>query len=249
VAEVRWDGHSAFELAERTGASHVSLHERTTSTLDVAHALAQAGAPAGTLVLAEEQTGGRGRAGRAWASPPGTGIWLTLLERPRDESGLAVLSLRAGLRAAEALAPFAGERVRLKWPNDLYLAAGKLAGILVEARWREARAEWVAIGFGLNVVAPPGVERAAGLPAGTSRAAVLAALVPALRAAAASGGALRDEELSAYGERDLARGRRLVEPVVGTAVGLDPDGALVVAGAGGVERLHRGSLVLADGVW
>ena len=160
MADVRWDGHSAAELAELTGAERVSLHERTTSTLDVTHALAQEGAPAGTLVLADEQTGGRGRAGRPWASPPGTGIWLTLLERPTDESGLPVLSLRAGLRAAEALSPFAGERVRLKWPNDLYLPAGKLAGILVEARWREARAEWVAIGFGLNVVAPADVDRA-----------------------------------------------------------------------------------------
>ena len=207
AADVRYDGLSAEQLARLTGAPRVSLHDSTTSVLDVAHALAEAGTAAGTLVLADEQTSGRGRAGRAWSSPRGTGIWLTLVERPADASGLAVLSLRAGLHAASALAPFTADRVRLKWPNDLHLPAGKLAGILVEARWREARPEWVAIGFGLNVSAPPAVSGAAGLAAGVSRAAVLEALVPALREAAAAVGPLSGEELAAFGARDLARGQ------------------------------------------
>jgi BirA family biotin operon repressor/biotin-[acetyl-CoA-carboxylase] ligase len=246
VPEVRYDGLTAAELAELAGVPRVSLHERTTSVLDVAHALAAAGTEAGTLVLADEQTGGRGRGGRPWSSPPGTGIWLTLVERPVDASGLAVLSLRSGLHAAAALAAFTTERVRLKWPNDLHLPAGKLAGILVEARWREARPEWVAVGFGVNVVAPTGVAGAAGLGAGVSRTEVLAALVPALRRAAAAIGPLTEEELAAFGARDLARGRRLLEPIAGTAVGLAPDGALLVDAGRGVERAHRGSLVLAN---
>jgi BirA family biotin operon repressor/biotin-[acetyl-CoA-carboxylase] ligase len=97
----------------------VELLESTTSTLDVAHRLAADSAPAGTLVIANEQTSGRGRGGKEWQSPPGAGLWLTLVERPVDTSGLGVLSLRVGLAAAEALDRFATEPIRLKWPNDL----------------------------------------------------------------------------------------------------------------------------------
>ena len=127
----------------------MELLESTTSTLDVAHRIAAEGAPAGTLVVANEQTAGRGRDGKSWQSSPGTGIWLTLIERPTSSSGLDVLSLRVGLAAAEALDRFAPEPIRLKWPNDLYIDRGKLAGILVEARWREGSVEWIAIGLGV----------------------------------------------------------------------------------------------------
>src|SRR6266513_5287464 len=136
----------------------VALLESTTSTLDVAHRLAGDGAPAGTLVIANEQTAGRGRGGKTWQSYPGAGLWLTLIERPSDSSGLGVLSLRVGLAAAEALDRFASEPIRLKWPNDLYVDSRKLAGVLVEARWRESSVEWVAIGLGVNVKAPSSIE-------------------------------------------------------------------------------------------
>jgi len=92
-------------------------------------------------VIANEQTAGRGRGGKSWQSSPGAGLWLTLIERPADTSGLGVLSLRVGLAAAEALDRFAPEPIRLKWPNDLYIDRSKLAGILVEARWREQSVE------------------------------------------------------------------------------------------------------------
>src|SRR5688500_1156570 len=101
--------------------------------MDVAHRLAGEGSPSGTVVLADQQTAGRGRAGKSWASAPGAGIWLTLVERPGDTSGIEVLSIRVGLRIAEALDRFAAEPIRLKWPNDLYAESGKLGGILVEA--------------------------------------------------------------------------------------------------------------------
>ena len=114
------------------------------STLDVAHALAPTAA-SGTLVIADEQTAGRGRHGRRWASEPGAGVWLTLIERPSDARALDVLSLRCGLNAAESLDDLAGAPVRVKWPNDLYVGACKLAGILIETRWRGTAPEWVAI--------------------------------------------------------------------------------------------------------
>src|SRR5215212_7967195 len=148
---------------------HVELLESTTSTLDIAHRLAGEGARSGTLVIANEQTAGRGRGGKSWQSAPGAGLWLTLIERPTDGSGLGVLSLRVGLAAAEALYRFAAEPIRLKWPNDLYVDRRKLAGVLVEARWREQSVEWVAVGIGINVKTPPGIEAAAGLEPGTGR--------------------------------------------------------------------------------
>jgi BirA family biotin operon repressor/biotin-[acetyl-CoA-carboxylase] ligase len=165
----RFDGATEDALAKLLELPRVELLESTTSTLDVAHRIAAQGAPAGTLVIANEQTAGRGRGGKTWQSSPGAGLWLTLIERPDEPSGLGVLSLRVGLAAAEALDRFAAEPIRLKWPNDLYVDDGKLAGVLVEARWREQAVEWVAIGLGVNVRAPEQVEFAAGLETGAER--------------------------------------------------------------------------------
>ncbi|HEX9084651.1 MAG TPA: biotin--[acetyl-CoA-carboxylase] ligase [Gemmatimonadaceae bacterium] len=224
----------------------VELLESTTSTLDVAHRLAARGAPAGTLVIANEQTAGRGRGGKSWQSSPGTGLWLTLIERPSDSSGLGVLSLRVGLAAAEALDRFAPEPIRLKWPNDLYIDQGKLGGILVEARWREQAVEWVAIGLGVNVQAPKNVETAAGLEPGTDRLDVLGELVPAVLAASRETGPLQADEMEEFDARDLARGRRCVEPAVGRVAGIAPTGELLVALADSIAPFRSGSLVLED---
>ena len=146
-----WDGLSAEDLARRCGVPRVKLLRETDSTLDVAHALASQGAPEGTLVVADYQTAGRGRFGRVWSSRPGLGVWCTVIERPNDPEALDVLSIRVGLRAAQALDALAGERVGVKWPNDLVLAAGKVGGILSEARWTGASLAWVAVGVGVGV--------------------------------------------------------------------------------------------------
>jgi BirA family transcriptional regulator, biotin operon repressor / biotin---[acetyl-CoA-carboxylase] ligase len=224
----------------------VELLESTTSTLDVAHRIAGEGAPAGTLVIANEQTAGRGRGGKSWQSSPGAGIWLTLVERPMDTSGLDVLSLRVGLAAAEALDRFAAEPIRLKWPNDLYIDRGKLAGILVEARWREQSVEWVAIGLGVNVKPPENIETAAGLEPGADRIEVLGDLVPLLRAAAHATGPLRADEREEFAARDLARGKACIEPAIGRVAGISPTGELLVALADSVVPFRSGSLVLRD---
>ena len=224
----------------------MELLESTTSTLDVAHRIAAEGAPAGTLVVANEQTAGRVRGGKSWQSSPGTGIWLTLIERPANSSGLEVLSLRIGLAAAEALDRFAPEPIRLKWPNDLYVDRGKLAGILVEARWREGSVEWVAIGLGVNVSAPLEVQNAAGLEPGTDRVDVLGELVPALRAAALVKGPLDATEREEFNARDMARGKACVQPAIGRVAGITPTGELLIALADSVVPFRSGSLVLRD---
>ena len=224
----------------------MEFFESTTSTLDVAHRIAAEGAPAGTLVIANEQTAGRGRGGKSWQSQPGAGIWLTLVERPTDTSGLGVLSLRVGLAAAEALDRFASEPIRLKWPNDLYVDRGKLAGILVEARWREQAVEWVSIGLGVNVTAPDNMENAAGLEPGISRLDVLSELVPSLRAAANASGPLGPEEREEFNARDMARGKACIQPAIGRVAGITPSGELLVALADAVVPFRSGSLVLRD---
>jgi BirA family biotin operon repressor/biotin-[acetyl-CoA-carboxylase] ligase len=224
----------------------VELLETTPSTLDVAHRLAAERAPSGTLVIANEQTAGRGRGGKSWQSGAGAGLWLTLIERPKDVSGLGVLSLRIGIAAAEALDRFAVEPIRLKWPNDLFIDRSKLAGILVEARWREQSVEWVAIGLGINVKPPANVAGAAWLEPGTTRLEVLGDLMPALRSAAAASGPLTTAEMEEFNARDIARGRQCTEPAIGRVAGITPSGELLVALADSVAPFRSGSLVLED---
>ena len=225
-------------------------YDEVGSTLDVAHELAAKGAEAGTLIVAHAQTAGRGRMGRTWRSEPGAGLWLTLIERPADPSALDVLSLRVGLALAPALDPFAEALVRLKWPNDLYVAQRKLAGILIEARWREGHPEWVAIGVGINLRPPASEPRAAGLTPGTSRDVVLEAIAPRMRAAAARVGELTAVEVDAFAARDLAVGRHCLEPVNGIVSGIDASGALLVtvasANGAALTAVRAGSLVLEE---
>ena len=120
------------------------------STMDLAHELAAQGASEGTCVWAEQQTAGRGRAGRTWASPPG-GIYLSVILRPsRPVSELPQLSLVAGLACAEALRDGACLYPSIRWPNDLLLDGKKVGGILTEAK-----DDAVIVGIGINVTTKP----------------------------------------------------------------------------------------------
>jgi BirA family biotin operon repressor/biotin-[acetyl-CoA-carboxylase] ligase len=232
-------------LTARLGVPRVALFRRVTSTMDEAHRLAEVGAEAGTLVIADEQTAGRGRGGRHWSSASATGLWLTLLERPESASGLDVLSLRIGIAIAPLLERLAKRPVEVKWPNDLLIGRRKLAGVLIEARWREQRAEWVAIGVGINIEPPPDLPTATGLGSTIPRAELLAALVPALRAAAAVRGPLSADELAQFARRDFALGRRCAAPAAGVAGGITEDGALIIVSEQGSAAYRGGSLEFA----
>jgi biotin-(acetyl-CoA carboxylase) ligase len=126
----------------------------------------------------------------------------------------------------------------------LYVGGGKLAGILVEARWRENRLEWVAIGIGVNIAPPADFPGATGLDPGTRRSDVLAEMIPGIRLAAAATGELTARELIEFDTRDMARGHRCVEPAQGTVRGITPTGELLVALADTVAKYRSGSLVL-----
>lgn len=168
-----------------------------------------------------------------------------MLARPADRRALDVLSLRVGLRLADGLDPLARERVGLKWPNDLLLASGKLAGILVEARWSGESLSWVAIGVGVNM-RPPDVAGAAGLPPGVQRVQVLGAVIQAVRDASRASGWLDADELERFRGRDTLAGRRIVAPAHGIASGVDASGALVVRTGQGTEQYRAGTIQLAE---
>lgn len=237
------DGASAETLAAELGLPAVHLYDDVGSTMDVAATLGDRGAPSGSLVVAGSQRAGRGRGGRRWESAAGAGLWLTLLERPNDASALPVLPLRIGLRMARVLERWTAAPVQLKWPNDLVSDGAKLAGILIEARWREQRLEWVAIGVGINLQ-PPRDVAAAHLTSDARRRDVLAELIPALRAAVAARGPLSARELEDYSRRDFARGKRCRAPAIGVVLGITEGGELLVQTADGPRRYLAGSLEL-----
>lgn len=241
-----WDGLNARDVGAQLGIPNLWMYAEVESTQDIAHGLGEQGAPAGAVVVADAQRAGRGRHGKSWASEPGQGVWCTVVERPKDPVAFDLLSLRVGLRLASALDEFAGERVQLKWPNDLLLREGKLGGILTEARWSGTSLSWVAVGVGVNVL-HPGLEGAAALRPETKRLEVLRVIVAAVRSAAASTGPLTTEELQRFGERDALRGRRVVAPGAGEVQGIDASGALLVRDAEGLKTYRSGTVQLENG--
>jgi len=131
---------------------HIYPLFKTDSTNRVALQLGHEGEPHGTLVLAEEQTAGRGRAGRAWHSERASGVYMTALLRPAiSPADAPLLTLLAGLAARDAIAEQAGVTPDLRWPNDLLLGGKKIGGILTEMHAEPERVRFVIVGIGLNV--------------------------------------------------------------------------------------------------
>jgi BirA family biotin operon repressor/biotin-[acetyl-CoA-carboxylase] ligase len=217
--------------------------------------LAAAGVPEGATVVAEEQTEGRGRLGRAWVAPPGSSLLVSVVLRPpiaTDAVWLTVAAAGVALAGAvDEVAPGAAP-AGLKWPNDLELHGRKAAGLLAEAQLEGDRLAAVLLGMGVNVTQgaadlPPAVadratsvSLAAGAP--VDRGALLAAWAGRFLAGYQSLCAGRaGEVLAAYRRRLVTVGRRVradrvgAGPVVGTAVDLTPTGALVVQTATGAR--------------
>jgi BirA family biotin operon repressor/biotin-[acetyl-CoA-carboxylase] ligase len=216
------------------------LHLRATdSTNDRAKALAAAGAPHGTLVTAGEQHAGRGRQGRTWTAPAGRALLASLVLR--EWPGVLALA------AAVAVADVAGAQAAIKWPNDVLLDGGKVAGILVEGRPQEG---WAVLGIGVNVAVREG-----DLPARMrGRAATLglepAAIEPVLAALLRALGARLAQEpaalLAAFRERDALLGRGVRwQRGAGVAAGVDDAGRLLVDLPDGTRAaLHAGEVHL-----
>ena len=126
--------------------------EEVASTNDLAKELAARGAPEGTLIVAEAQSRGRGRLGRQWNSPPGTGLYVSLLLRPPlPPTEMPQITLTTAVAAARALKRVTGVAPGIKWPNDLLLAGKKLGGILTEMETESEQIRHLVVGLGLNV--------------------------------------------------------------------------------------------------
>lgn len=136
----------------RLGEWRVRYFPVVESTNTLALAMGKEGADAGTVLVAETQSGGRGRLGKSWCSPPGTGLYCTVLLRPAIPlPQLARLTIAAGLAAAMAIDEVSGLVSAIKWPNDVLVQGRKVAGILTECDLTSGREPLVALGVGINL--------------------------------------------------------------------------------------------------
>lgn len=143
-------------LGTRFFGAEIQHYRQIESTQLAAAAAAQRGASEGTLILAETQTRGRGRHGHSWASPPGAGIYASLVLRPNlTAPDMLWLTLAAGLAIADGVIEVAGLTAELRWPNDLLLAGRKFCGVLVETSLEGDRLAYAILGFGINVRVRP----------------------------------------------------------------------------------------------
>ncbi len=139
-------------LHTRILGKEVYCFRETDSTQTVAQALANRGVGEGTVVLAEGQARGKGRMGRSWFSPPGEGIWASLILRPPiSPSQAGRVSLTAALAVAEAIRTIAGLPALIKWPNDILINDKKAGGILLEISAEMDRVKFIILGIGINV--------------------------------------------------------------------------------------------------
>jgi len=220
------------------------------STNDEAAHLADAGAPEGTLVWAREQTGGRGRRGRAWASPIGNLYSSTILRPGCPAARAAELGFVAALAVADMVPT--GRDVRVKWPNDVMVDGGKVAGILPESSiGRDGLAEHVVMGIGVNVGFAPNLPemRYPGACLGGTVEAALERLAAALARRVADWrrdgfDAVRAEWLTRAGPLGVEIDVRLGEELVrGRFAGMDREGALLLDTVGGPRRIVAGELL------
>ena len=129
----------------------LKLLETVVSTQEEAKKLAEEGAPEGTAIIAEEQTGGRGRMGRPWHSPKGKGIWMSVILRPRlPLLSTPQLTLLAGVAVCRAVRRIAGVEAGIKWPNDLLVSGRKVCGILLESNISDGQLQYCIAGIGID---------------------------------------------------------------------------------------------------
>lgn len=255
VAADRWCGVTIDEWRARWDVPRLYIFHQVGSTNDEARRLAEAGAPAGTVVLADVQTRGRGRRGRTWTAAPGSALLLSMVLRPRHGAVDSVLSLRLGLAVAIAIEAVVPATVGIKWPNDLEIDGRKVAGILCEAALEGGRLAFAVAGVGINIrrsddewsaevrERATSLEAVAAAPPDPERLA--AALIPRLSSAGSQPSpALTASEREELARRDSLRGQLISVDgrPAGRAAGIARHGALLVHDGTG-ERTVLGGTV------
>jgi len=228
---------------------HIYHYPTLTSTNDEAKRLAALDEPEGTVVVADTQTAGRGRSGRAWITPPGAAIAMSIILRPRVTSAYTTqIALLGGLAAREGIFRVTGLPAQIKWPNDVLVRGKKVAGVLAEAAFDGEQVEYAVLGIGVNVnagpppdlrleypAAPLAAEAGTALERDSVMTAILSALndhypqlgTPALAAAWSEHLAMRGQTVQVIG---------VAETIVGRLEGVTGEGALVIRLASGKMR-------------
>lgn len=237
------------------------------STNDEGMRMASEGAPEGTVIVAAQQTAGRGRLGRRWASSPGEGLYLSLILKPAVPfDQLWQLSFVISLATAEAVSRAAGLPASVKWPNDVLLQGRKISGILLEARRAKSgspdeRSAVVVAGIGINVntesFPPDLIQKATSIMLETGRRTDLSEVERALLESVreryieyANGGFGRI--MQRWKAIDATVGRRITAStpngiVEGTAIAVDGEGDLIVKpDAGDAIRISAGEVLLRN---
>jgi BirA family biotin operon repressor/biotin-[acetyl-CoA-carboxylase] ligase len=249
--------------ASRRGVFGDPIHffSETASTNDVAARLAEQGAREGTTVVASAQSSGRGRFGRVWFSPPGAGLYVSVL--CRNPTAAPLLTLAGGVAVADGIRIATGLPVQIKWPNDIVIPGDararrrKLAGILAEASSGTDGLQYVVLGYGINLrsAAYPAAiaDRATSIETELGRAPDAGAVLAETLAALA---AVFDRLVGGHAADVLARWRALApssrgspvewetngQTIAGTSAGIAEDGALLVRVGDRVERIISGEV-------
>lgn len=261
VSERELYGKNELESRIRTrwAGRNVVFYEITDSTNVQAKRLAEQGAAQGTLVVAEEQTAGRGRRGRDWRSPAGSNIYFTLLLRPEYTTDCAsMVTLVMALAVREAVQEICGTDAGIKWPNDVVVGGKKVTGILTEMSLEGMEIQHVVIGVGINVKEQTfpaeiadkatSLEEAAGKP--VSRAALLQKIMEHFEVDYEKFLQTKDLSLLKQGYNEalvnLGREVRVLDPAGeygGTALGINEKGELLVRTAdGSVKEVYAGEV-------
>jgi BirA family biotin operon repressor/biotin-[acetyl-CoA-carboxylase] ligase len=240
------------------GRKEIAYFADLESTNGKARELAAAGAPEGTLVIAEEQRRGRGRRGRSWYSPPRMGIYASLILRPKLPPHQAPkITLVAGVSVAEALLAATPLRPKIKWPNDILVGGRKICGILTESSTEMDAIDYVVLGVGINVNTPDfprelketatSVLLESGSPFG--RVKVLQEFLRQFEHGYVS---FLQSGFEAIGERwgelSLLTGKQVLVTMIdrscrGRVVHLDQDGALLIKDKDGeLEKIYSGDI-------
>ena len=223
--------------------AQIQYFDTIDSTNNYAKSLALSGAPEGTVIIADRQTGGRGRLGRSFSSPAGMGIYLSVILRPGcDPEELMHLTCAAGVAASEAVENTTGIRPGIKWTNDLVLGKRKLGGILTElsVNPHTRKVDWAVIGIGINCCQKNGQfpaeirDIACSLEMESQQRPLLAArLICALHTMRCGLFPKKQQIMDAFRSRCVTIGQEICvlrgEDVrYGKALSVDPDGALIV---------------------
>ena len=249
---------------KRLGTQFHWFHE-IDSTNSYARRLAEQGAPDGEVVIAEQQTQGRGRLGRSWVSPPYVNLYFSVILRPvLPPIHAPQITLTAAVALADAVAAFVSRPPVIKWPNDILIDGRKLAGVLTESSCTSERIEFVILGIGVNVNYPRDLmadvirEGATSLmevgQKSVSREAFLRRLIQDLDRCYGilqeSGfGAIAPRWEAYFGQREQKVKVELEhEVLIGEAKGIDSDGALIVQSADGARhRIIAGDVTVLKG--